>query len=113
MPKLTVSAIRSASCASRRCTSSGVAPRSASVASVRIAGIAAGDVEAHAHHRHRVLVRGDTTDRHDVAHVSVGHERHLPRPLGDLCQLRLRILVVRPEHLHVASEVVACDTMNG
>ena len=50
-----------------------------------------------------VVVRRHAADRHDVAHVAVGHQRHLPGPLRHLGELRPRGLVVRSEDLHGAS----------
>jgi hypothetical protein len=66
-------------------------------------GVAARDVEAHAHDRDLVAVGRHATDGHDVAHVAVGHERHLPRTLRHLAQLEQCGFVVHPEDLHAAS----------
>ena len=62
--------------------------------------VAAGDVEPHAHDRHLIVVRGDTADRHDVAHVTISHERRIDRVLAHMLELADGLLVVLSEDLH-------------
>jgi uncharacterized membrane protein len=61
-------------------------------------GVSARDVEANADDGHLIVVRRDSTDRHDVAEVAVGHEGDAMRARGDVRQLREGLGVVRSEN---------------
>jgi len=71
-------------------------------------GVAAGDVEAHAHHAHLIAVRRHAADRHDVTQMTVGHERHALGPRRHVAQLGERLFFVGAENgrlVHAVSEV--------
>ncbi len=75
-------------------------------------GVAAGDVEADAHDRHLVAIGGDATDRHDVPHVSVGHQRGPLGALRHILQLTDRQLVVFPkDHRHLYPHLAGAGAM--
>ena len=97
------SAISSASAAERARTFAPVAAelREREVGADR--GVAAGDVEADTDHGDLVAVRGHAADRHDVAEMTVGHQRRTHGPRRHVLQLTDRQLVMVPEdHGHVA-----------
>ena len=62
--------------------------------------VSAGDVEPDAHDRDLVVVRRDAADRHDVAHVAVGHESGVDRVLTHMLELDDGLFVVLAEDLH-------------
>ena len=68
-------------------------------------GVAAADVEAHADDGDFVVVRRDAADWHDVADVTVGHERGRVGARGDVLELDQRSFVVLPEDF--------CDSAHG
>ena len=63
-------------------------------------GVAAGDVEADADDGHLVAVGRDATDRHDVAHVAVGHEGCVHCLFANVLELDERLFFVLSEDLH-------------
>jgi len=65
--------------------------------------VAARDVEADAHHRHLIAVRGHAADRHHVAQMPIRHQRRPLRATRNVAQLRQRLLVVLAEDPHVRS----------
>ena len=63
-------------------------------------GVSTGDVEPDARDAHLVVVRGDATDGHYVAEVTVGHQRGVVGALCDADELRQRLVLVLSEYLH-------------
>ena len=57
-------------------------------------GVAAGDVEVVASHRHHLVVGRHSADRHDVAEVAVGHQGGALGAAGDVLELRPGVVVV-------------------
>src|SRR5690242_1370188 len=60
-------------------------------------GVAARDVESDADHRDLASIGGDTTDRHHVADVSVGHQCNALGAGRDVRELGERLLLVSTE----------------
>src|SRR5205823_5462551 len=65
-------------------------------------GVAAGDIESHTHDRHLVSIRGHAANRHDIAHVPIGHQRRALRSARHIAQLLERVRLVRTENLNVS-----------
>ena len=59
------------------------------------------DVHAHSDRAHPPSVRGHATDRHDVPHVPIRHQRDVLGVLGHALQLDKRPLVVHPHDSHL------------
>ena len=69
-------------------------------------GVAAGDVETDADHRHLPGVGRHAADRHDVAQVPVGHQRRAFGAAGDVVELRQRVRFVVAEDGDVGGYLV-------